>query len=71
MAEGLARKKRIQAGRKASTTKLLNKLDELWADSDSVDTSKLEIEVEPGGEAWHFKDTGRRDIGSHEGGRTR
>ena len=34
-------KKRIRAGHKASTTKLLNKLDELRADSDSIDTSKL------------------------------
>ena len=41
MAEGLARKKCIRAGHKASTTKLLNKLDELRADSDSIDTSKL------------------------------
>ena len=41
MTEGLARKKCIRAGHKASTTKLLSKLDELRVDSDSVDTSKL------------------------------
>ena len=41
MAEGLARKKRIRAGHKASTTKLLRKLDELRTTSGPVDTSKL------------------------------
>ena len=41
MAEGLARKKRIRAGHKASTTKLLTKLNELRTAPDPVDTSKL------------------------------
>ena len=36
-----SKEKHIRAGHKASTTKLLSKLDELRVDSDSVDTSKL------------------------------
>ena len=41
MAEGLARKKHIRAGHKASTTKLLTKLNELRTAPDPVDMSKL------------------------------
>ena len=37
MAEGLARKKRIRAGHKASATKILQSVDALFAEPDSVD----------------------------------
>ena len=43
MAEGLARKRRIRAGHKASATKTITKVDELMGapDSDKIDKSKI------------------------------
>ena len=41
MAEGLARKKRIRAGHKASATKTIGKVEELLSSGDAVDNSKF------------------------------
>ena len=41
MAEGLARKKRIRAGHKASATKTIGKVEELLSSGDVVDNSKF------------------------------